>query len=176
LAPTLTIGVYPTNVTAFRQALAYAPNVTQINSELNGPYPTNPLVPKTSSYPHTTSRLGSMRPGLTGIRTMLRRRSRFCRRMASVLGEYARISERDSGVVDSEFRTNEPYSQSVATLLASQWSNWMTITPVIVPSATLRAGQQPCGWQVIVCGVLGPQTNTGSRPGLESWPTSVTTL
>ena len=48
--------VYPTNITGFRRALAFATNATLINSELSGPYANGAQAIKTSCYLHTTSR------------------------------------------------------------------------------------------------------------------------
>ena len=66
-----------------------------------------------------------------------------------------------------KYRTTEPYAASVATLLDTSWSQLgIAVTPVSVPSATLRAGaNNPSGWQVLATGGLGPQTNDGVTPG-----------
>jgi peptide/nickel transport system substrate-binding protein len=172
--PGLTVGaylndwVYPTNVTAFRQALAYATNVTQINSELNGPYANKSASTQDFLLPAYNQQIGFNATGPHGYSYNVATAKQILQANGfKYSGSTLQYPNGTAVSLTLKFRTNEPYSQSVATLLASQWSQLgMTITPVIVPSATLRAGaNNPVGWQVIVCGVLGPQTNTGVTPG-----------
>ena len=172
--PGLTVGaymndwVYPTNMTFFRRALAFATNVSQINAELNGPFAAQAASNQDFLIPSYNQQIGFNATGPKGYSYDIATAKQILQSNGfKYSGNTLEFPNGTAVSLSLKFRTNEPYSQNVATLLASQWGQLgITVTPVIVPSATLRAmALNPANWQVIVCGVLGPQTNTGVTPG-----------
>jgi peptide/nickel transport system substrate-binding protein len=174
--PALTVGaylndwVYPTNVTAFRLALAYATNTTLINDELNGPYAPNSTMNEDFLLNEFNQQIGWTNG--TGPVPYNYNVSEAKQILTNAGFKYSGSTlEYQNGTavtLSIKYRTTEPYSQSVATLLSTEWSDiGIAVTPISVPSATLRAGaNNDTGWQVIATGVLGPMTNFGVTAGI----------
>jgi peptide/nickel transport system substrate-binding protein len=172
--PGLTVGaylndwVYPTNDSAFRLALAYGTNVSLVNDELSGPFASQSAVAQDFLLPAYNQQIFGNTTGPSGYSYNVATAKQI---LESNGFKYSGSTlEYPNGTAVSltiKYRTYEPYSQSVATLLDSSWSQLgITVTPVSVPSATLRSGaNNASGWQVIATGVLGPQTNFGVTPG-----------
>jgi peptide/nickel transport system substrate-binding protein len=162
--------VYPTNITDFRRALAFATNTTLINDELNGPYANQSVSNQDFLLPSYNEAIGfSNGTGPVGFSYNVTEAKQLM--LAAGLQYSGNTLEYQNGTAVSltiKFRyPTDPYSQDVATLLATQWQQLgMTVNEVNVPSSTLRAGaNNPAGWQVIATGVLGPQTDNGVTPG-----------
>jgi peptide/nickel transport system substrate-binding protein len=165
---------FPTNSTDFRRALAYGTNVSNINLELNGPYSNVSATNQDWLISSYNQQIGfSNGTGPTGYsynpttaRTILSTTPGFKYSGGGTSGnlEYSNGTQVSLTI---EYRTTEPYSQDVATLLDTQWSALgISVTTLSVPSSTLRSGAlNPNGWQVIASGVLGPQTDNGVTPG-----------
>ena len=161
--------VYPTNITGFRRALAFATNATSINSELNGPYANLTASNQDFLLPSYNKQIGfGNETGPTAYSYNVTESKQI---MQSIGFKYGgNTLEYPNGTAVSltiRYRNTEPYSASVATLLSAEWSQiGITVNPIAVPSAVLRAGaNNATGWQVIVTGVLGPQTDNGVTPG-----------
>lgn len=162
--------VYPTNVTDFRRALAFGTNVSNINLELNGPYSNVTTTNQdwlVSSYNQQIGFTNGTGPvgynyNATEAKSILGSIPGF---MYS--GNNLEYSNGTQVSLTIKYRTTEPYSQDVATLLDTQWSQLgISVSTLSVPSSTLRSGAlNPAGWQVIASGVLGPQTDNGVTPG-----------
>src|ERR1700722_9488942 len=173
--PALTVGaylndwVYPTNTTAFRLALAYATNATLINNELNGPYAAGGVSNQDFLIPTYNQQVGfGNDTGPTGYSYNIAMAKQILTSNGfKYSGSTLEYANGTSVSLTIKYRTTEPYSASVATLLDTEWSQLgIAVNPVSVPSATLRSGAlNPAGWQVLAVGVLGPQTNDGVTPG-----------
>ncbi len=161
--------VYPTNITGFRRALAFATNATLINSELSGPYANESSSNQDFLLPSYNQQIGfGNGTGPIGYTYNVTQGKQI---LQSIGFKYSgNTLEYPNGTTVSltiKYRTTEPYSASVATLLTTEWGQLgITVSPVSVPSSTLRAGaNNATGWQVIATGVLGPQTDNGVTPG-----------
>jgi peptide/nickel transport system substrate-binding protein len=173
--PGLTVGaylndwVYPTNTTGFRRALAYATNVTLINEELNGPYANLTVSNQDFLLPSYNQEIGfGNGTGPVGYSYNVTEGKQLLQSIGfKYSGNTLEYPNGTSVSLTIKYRTTEPYSASVTTLLATEWEQLgITVNPLAVPSATLRANaNNATGWQVIATGVLGPQTDNGVTPG-----------
>lgn len=162
--------VYPTNITDFRRALAYGTNVTLINDELNGPYANLSVSNQDFLLPSYNEQIGfSNGTGPVGFTyNVTEAKQLFQDAGFKYSGNTLEFPNGTAVSLTIKFRYPfEPYSEDVATLLATQWELLgITVNQVNVPPTTLRAGAlNPVGWQVIASGVLGPQTDNGVTPG-----------
>jgi hypothetical protein len=156
-------------MSTFRLALAYATNVSLINNELSGPYASQAAVAQDFLLPSYNEQIGfGNATGPVGYSYNIAMAKQILQ--SNGFKYSGNTLEYPNGTAVSltiKYRTYEPYSASVATLLDSSWSQLgIAVTPVSVPSATLRSGaNNASGWQVIATGVLGPQTDFGVTPG-----------
>jgi len=161
--------VYPTNITGFRRALAFATNATLINSELNGPYSNLTSSNQDFLLPSYNEAIGfGNATGPVGYSYNVSQGKQILQSIGfKYSGNTLEYPNGTAVTLTIKYRTTEPYSASVATLLTTEWGQLgIAVTPVSVPSATLRAGaNNASGWQVIATGVLGPQTDNGVTPG-----------
>lgn len=161
--------VYPTNTTAFRRALAFATNVTQINNEINGPYANQSATNQDFLLPTYNQQIGfNNGTGVVGYSYNVAQAKQILTSAGfKYSGSTLEYSNGTAVTLTIKYRDYEPYSQGVATLLSTDWSQiGIKVTLQDVPSSTLRSGaNNPNGWQVIVAGVLGPQTPSGVTPG-----------
>jgi ABC-type transport system substrate-binding protein len=162
--------VYPTNVTDFRRALAFGTNTSLINEQLNGPYANQSVSNQDFLLPSYNQQIGFANgTGPTGFTyNVTEAKQLFQQAGFKYSGSSLEYPNGTAVTLTIEYRyPDEPYSQDVATLLATQWSLLgIMVNQVNVPSSTLRAGaNDPAGWQVIASGVLGPQTDNGVTPG-----------
>jgi peptide/nickel transport system substrate-binding protein len=160
---------YPTNITSFRQALAWATNVTQINDELNGAFASSALANEDWLIPAYNQQIGFNSTGPQGYSYNIATAKQLLQNAGfKYSGSTLEYPNGTAVSLTIKFRPNyEPYSQDISTLLVTQWGQ-LGIKVNLDPLAdqVLRAmANDPTGWQVIVTSVLGPQTNLGVTPG-----------
>jgi len=161
--------VYPTNVTAFRRALAFATNASLINQEINGPFANQSVVNQDYLLSTYNQQIGfSNGTGPTGYSYNISEAKQILMSAGfKYSGNTLEYPNGTSVTLTLKFRNYEPYTASIATLLTTEWAQiGVTATPEEVVSSTLRSGaNNATGWQVIIVGVLGPQTDNGVTPG-----------
>lgn len=161
--------VYPTSLTAFRRALAYATNSTLINQEVNGPYANQSVANQDYLLNTYNQQIGfSNGTGPTGYSYNVTKAKQILQAAGfKYSGNTLEYSNGTAVTLTLLYRNYEPYTASVATILTSEWGQLgIGATPQEVVSSTLRSmANNATGWQVIIAGVLGPQTDNGVTPG-----------
>jgi peptide/nickel transport system substrate-binding protein len=163
--------VYPFNNSLVRQALAYATNVTQINSAINGVFAPNASEPQDLLLPAYNQQLFSNATGPVGYNYNVNMSKQlFMKAGFKYSGTTLEYPNGTAVAWDLAYWNTKPWQASAATLVTSQWAEvGIRLQDIATQIQTINGYStqaNPVGWQVQIGEVSsGFANNWGVTPG-----------